>query len=204
MGLLAGAVGLAVLARPPLPPVGPATEARAAGAPDAPGAPVDVKALVADFKAAFKAKDAAAIAKLWTADAELVTTAGDTVRGRKDIEAAYAALFKSKPDLAAEVESGAVRALGGTAAVVEGVLKLSAAEHAEPDVTVFRAVVVKEADGWRLASVECWEADPEPAALADLEWLVGEWTGTGEDGAELKDITQQLVLVRREQPADEK
>jgi uncharacterized protein (TIGR02246 family) len=179
-GLAAAAVGWAVSAqekgKPPPEPPKPAPEAAAP----------DLKPLTAAFLAAFDAGDAAGVAALWTAEAELVTAGGEVVRGREAIKAAYAAVFKARPKVKAAVESGSVRALGPTVAAADGVLRLTDPGDPDPDVTLFSAVVVREADGWRFASVRSYAADPDPARLEDLGWLVGEWAGKAEDGAEVR------------------
>jgi uncharacterized protein (TIGR02246 family) len=158
------------------------TEGRPDEKPPADTPPPDIKPLTSAFLKAFNANDAAAIATLWTPEAEMLTAAGDRVRGSKAIGEAYAALFKSKPKIRGEVLQGEVRSLAPTVAIAEGVLKLTVPGDPEPDVTLFSALCIKEGDSWKFASVQAFEADPEPVKLADLEWLVGEWAGKGEGG----------------------
>jgi len=171
-GLAVVIAGLALFAQQP-----PVTDK-----PQPAGTAVDLKPLTTAFLAAFDAGDAKAIAPLWTADAEMVTAAGETLRGRDAIRDAYADLFKKRPKVKAEVVHGEVRSLGPTVAVAEGVLKLALPGEAEPDVTLFRALCVREGDAWKFAAVQSFDADPEAATLADLDWLVGDWAGKAADG----------------------
>jgi uncharacterized protein (TIGR02246 family) len=127
------------------------------------------------FRAAFEARDAEAMAKLWTRDAEMITTTGETFRGVAAIEEQYKALFAKKLDVKITLESGEVRSLGPTAMIVDGVLKISLPNDPEGDVTIFQAWVVKEESGWKFARVESHEVDDPPA------WLLGDWTGTTAD-----------------------
>lgn len=147
-----------------------------------PAAEAGLKKTTAAFMAAFNAGDAKAIAALWTDNAEMIEADGDVIRGRGAIEKAYAEAFKARPKATATVEHGSVRFLGATAAIAEGVMTVTAPGVAEPDVTKFSAVIVREGEEWKLASVRSTVPDPQAGSLEDLEWLVGDWTAKGDAG----------------------
>jgi uncharacterized protein (TIGR02246 family) len=171
--LVAAGLGYALLAQDP---PAKADEAAEAG----------VKAAAAEFRKAFDAGDAKAVAALWTADAEYSGPDGETVRGRDAIEKMYAELFKAQPKATVESAPESVRALGRRAVVAEGTLTVKLPDDPEPGVSRYSALLVREDDGWRLASVREWVPDPATDVTPkDLGWLVGEWAAKG-DGGELK------------------
>jgi uncharacterized protein (TIGR02246 family) len=143
-----------------------------------PSAEAGLKKTTAAFMAAFHAGDARAVAVLWTENAEMIEADGDVFRGREAIEKAYAEAFKARPKATAKVENGSVRFLGPTIAIIEGVLTITTPGGAEPDVTEFSAVLVREGDEWKIASVKSTEPDPESGSLEEIEWLVGESTAS--------------------------
>lgn len=153
-----------------------------AAAPQARAADAPASRTADEFVKAFNTGNARAVAAVWTADAEMVGIDGTATHGWDAIEKVYAGVFRARPGIKAEVETATVRPLGPTVAVLHGVLKLRIPETSETDVTVFRAVEVKEGDGWKLASVRSWVPDKNAGTLADLGWLVGEWTGKNADG----------------------
>lgn len=159
-------------------------ESKPAPAAD-PAAEAGVKKTTAAFMAAFRAGDAKAVAALWTENAEMIEADGGVFRGREAIEKAYAEAFQARPKATAKVENGSVRFLGPTVAIAEGVLTITAPGGADPDVTEFSAVLAREGDAWKLASVRSAEPDPQGGSLEEIEWLVGEWTAKGSAG-ELK------------------
>lgn len=147
-----------------------------------PAAEAGVKKTTAAFMAAFHTGDAKAVAALWTENAEMIEADGDVFRGRQAIEKAYAEAFQARPKATAKVENGSVRFLGPTVAVAEGVLTITAPGEAEPDVTEFRAILVREGGEWKIASVKSTEPDSEGGSLEEIEWLVGNWTAKGNAG----------------------
>jgi uncharacterized protein (TIGR02246 family) len=170
--LLVAGVGYALVAQDK---AGPAKTADAAEA--------GVKQVAAAFRKAFDAGDAKAVAALWTADAEYTGPDGETVRGRDAIEKMYAEVFKAHPKATAEAKSGSVRALGRRLAAAEGTLTVRAPNSPEPGETRYSALLVREDDGWKLASIREWLPDPAlDVSPTDLQWLIGEWTAKGEGG----------------------
>jgi uncharacterized protein (TIGR02246 family) len=130
----------------------------------------------AAFAAAFDKGDAKAIAEMWTAEGELIDAGGKMHRGRVAIEAVYAEFFKTHPNEKIDVAVDSIRLLGKDAAIEDGRASLAGLESGAAR---YSAIHVKEDGKWKMALVR-ESAAPEAAAaqnLADLDWLVGRWTG---------------------------
>jgi uncharacterized protein (TIGR02246 family) len=153
-------------------------EAKKADEPEA-----AVRKLAADYARAFNAGDAKAVAAFWTDHGESTDADGETVRGRDAIEKSLAEQFKAQPKVQVEVALDSVRPLGRSAAVADGSVKARTAAEAEPVVTYFTSLLVRDDGGWKLASVSEWATDPALAlTLKNLDWLAGEWAAKGTGG----------------------
>jgi uncharacterized protein (TIGR02246 family) len=132
---------------------------------------------------AFNRHDAVAAAAHWTVDGEnLDLDSGELTRGREAVRRVFTALFEIDPEAAIDIDVTAVRPVRDDVAVVDGVSRVSYADG-EAAGSRFSAVVVREQDGWRLASVrETPVSVPgRPARPLDgLAWLVGSWEDVGE------------------------
>ena len=130
----------------------------------------------AAFAAAFDKGDAKAIAEMWTAEGELIDAAGKVHRGQPAIEAVYAEFFKTHPNEKIDVAVDSIRLLSDDAAIEEGRASLAGLETGASN---YSAIHVKSDGKWKMAVVR-ESAAPEVTAaqnLADLDWLVGKWTG---------------------------
>lgn len=135
----------------------------------------------ADFVLAYNAKDAAAIAALFTEDGEMADLrAEDTTTGRAGIQARYAEIFAAAdtPSVAVEVDS--VRLVGKDLAIEDGTVHFTPpGENAPAKSTAYTAVLQKnEAGAWQIASTRALADTTGPAGqLADLAAaLKGDWT----------------------------
>lgn len=153
-----------------------------AGADTAPPAAVaaEIRAAAAAYREALAKGDAEAIRAAWTAEGDIVdgwgnrleprSAAGDAASGpRPEFRMGESRLRLVTPDVA--LEDGAVDVmLPGTAAPIEG---------------WFSALWVRRDGGWKLAGLRESERPLAGAGsmLADLDWMVGDWTLVG-DGAE--------------------
>lgn len=164
--LLAAAVGWSAIGREQAPP------AAAPAADDSPGTSR------AAYAKAFNAGDAKAVAALFTKDAEMTGIDGVTIRGQAAIEAEYADLFKTNPGLTITVEVGTTKPLGESLVTIDGVSKIRKPGSTLEDVTIFTALLVKDAGAWKVASVTEYEPDDDTGNLKDLGWLVGTWSGS--------------------------
>jgi uncharacterized protein (TIGR02246 family) len=143
----------------------------------------EIRTMLAGYLQAFNRHDAAAAASHWAAAAENVNLdTGEVTRGREAVRDVFAALFELDTEAAIDIELEAIRPLQDDVAVVDGIARVS---YADGDVagSRFAAVVVREADQWRLASVRetATAVEPRPARPLDqLAWLAGSWEDVGE------------------------
>ena len=72
------------------------------------------------FTRAYNAGDSKALAAMFTEDAEIIDEDGGRIRGRSEIDNAYAALFRARPGAAVEISRGSLRFLGPDVATEEG------------------------------------------------------------------------------------
>jgi len=133
---------------------------------------------------AFDGRDAAAVAACWTDDGEFVHNDGEPIRGRAGIKNGYAEFFKTfagKPKL--EIQSNSVRFPSSDMALAETTLRLRGADGAIIASGRQETVLVREAGRWKVAAVREWDHDlSEDVSLNDLEWLIGTWRASGDDG----------------------
>jgi uncharacterized protein (TIGR02246 family) len=162
----------------------PAAPPPAVTQPDGPEAVI--RKLGEEYVKAYNAGDAKAVAAFWTADGEYTDPDGETVRGRAAIEKDFAEFFKAHPKATIETKPGSLRLIGRATAVAEGTAAVRLPGDAHPAETRYSALLVREDDGWKLASVRESETDPATEVTTkNLEWLVGEWAAKG-DGGELR------------------
>ena len=135
----------------------------------------------ADFVLAYNAKDAAALAALFTENGEMTDLrAADTASGRAEIQARYEEIFAAPevPSLAVEVDS--VRIVGKDLAIEDGTVHFTAPGADSPaKSTAYTAVLQKnEAGTWQIASTRALADATGPAGqLAELAAaLKGDWT----------------------------
>jgi uncharacterized protein (TIGR02246 family) len=136
-----------------------------------------------EFVSAFNARDAGALAKLFTEEGELCDLNGENlISGREQIAAHYAEYFagESPPSLAIEVAS--VRLVAPTLAIEDGTAHFTIPGSDTPRSTAYTAVLMKNGDAWQIASTRSVRDVTEDAGqLADLAGVIaGEWTTTNE------------------------
>ena len=143
-----------------------------------------IRGVLRSFLDALQAGDAKALADHFTAEGEFLGVEGGPVRGREALEQAYAAMFEGGTRPEAEVTPGTLRFVAGDVAIEEGSVVVRRGE-AEPPVSArYTALFVREDGRWRLARLE--EAAVGGTEARDLDWLVGEWRSSGEEGAEVQ------------------
>ncbi len=160
-----------------------AEPARLPATEDASPVTAEIRGMFSGYLRAFNRHDAVAAAAHWTVDGEnLDLDSGELTRGREAVRRVFTALFEIDPEAAIDIDVTAVRPVRDDVAVVDGVSRVSYADG-EAAGSRFSAVVVREQDGWRLASVrETPVSVPgRPARPLDgLAWLVGSWEDVGE------------------------
>jgi uncharacterized protein (TIGR02246 family) len=144
-----------------------------------------VRARTQEFLEAVAKRDAREVAAFWTATGEYVR--GEmTLRGRSNIEKAYAEHFKKKQPGAATVEGESVRFLSDDTAVQEGVFVVKRPNPAETTRSEFSALFVRSGGKWHFGLLR---ESPEEPSLRELAWLVGTWTFPS-DGAEARMVVE--------------
>jgi uncharacterized protein (TIGR02246 family) len=132
---------------------------------------------------AFGKRDAAAIAAHWTTEGEFVRNDGEVIRGRAEIQKAYADYFKKltgKPKL--EVQTDGLRFPSADTAIAEVTMRLKN-EDGETVASSWRnTLLVREGGQWKVAVVREWDRDTtQDTALKELEWLIGTWQAGTKD-----------------------
>jgi uncharacterized protein (TIGR02246 family) len=136
-----------------------------------------------DMIQAFDKRDAAAVAANWTADGEFIANDGEPIRGRAEIQKAYAEYFKTlkgKPKL--EVQSDNLRFPSADTAVAEVTLRLKN-DDGEVIASSWRnTLLVRDGGEWKVAIVREWDRDTDQdVSLKELEWLIGTWQASNKD-----------------------
>jgi uncharacterized protein (TIGR02246 family) len=132
---------------------------------------------------AFNNRDAAAIAASWTEGGEFVRNDGEPIRGRAEVQKAYAEYFKTlngRPKI--EVQVDGLRFLAADAAVSEVTLVLKNEQGEEIASSWRNTFLVREGGRWKVAMAQEWDRDEGPGvSLAELDWLVGTWQVAAKD-----------------------
>ena len=95
---------------------------------------------IRSFAAAYNANDATALAMHFTATGEYTDEAGTLFKGRKSIEAEFAAFFKVRPGSQMTIAVDDIRFIGESMAIEEGTATVS--QRKAKSVTVSRYLVV--------------------------------------------------------------
>ena len=127
------------------------------------------------YKSAFDKGDAAALAGLFTEDAQYSVDSGETVSGRAAIKERTADYFKTAGGATIDIEIGSARLLTPDVFVEKGIAIVTG--DGASRTTRYTATQVKKGDKWLIAELhEAAEAsDPAAEALTSLEWLIGKW-----------------------------
>ena len=144
-----------------------------------------VRARTQEFLKALARGDPREVAACWTATGEYVR--GDlTIRGRSNIQKAYAEHLKKKQPGAVTVEGDSIRFLSDDTAVQEGVFVVKRPNPAETTRSEFSALFVRSGGKWHFGLLR---ESPEEPSLQELAWLVGTWTFPS-DGAEARMVVE--------------
>jgi uncharacterized protein (TIGR02246 family) len=133
-----------------------------------------------EFNQAFEKGDAKAIAALWCEQGEYYDDSGEVVRGRANIEKAFADHFKEKLPGKLDVDIQSIRFPSRDTAIEEGILRLSPSAGDElPSSTWYSVMHVREDGRWSVVVSREWGAAQQK--LDDLAWLIGTWTNKSKD-----------------------
>jgi uncharacterized protein (TIGR02246 family) len=133
----------------------------------------------ADFIKAVEKGDAKTVAAFWTEDGEYIDSDGATIRGRADIEKAYAKSFGKKTKTKVEIHIESIRFPSKDTAIEEGYAKLYRDSSAVPTCSRYSVLHVREGGKWLMAVLREWP--DEGVSLRDLDWLIGTWESKNDD-----------------------
>ncbi|WP_166822357.1 YybH family protein [Thalassoroseus pseudoceratinae] len=139
-----------------------------------------IQARTQEFAKALEEGDAEKVAAFWTDQGEYVRDSV-SIRGQKELTAAYQKYFESRPKLNVTVESNRVRLLAASTAIEDGRFLISNGDKVM-GATGFSALYVKEDGVWSIALLR---EHADVPGLKDLEWLLGTWSTTG-NGSEVE------------------
>jgi uncharacterized protein (TIGR02246 family) len=178
---VAGGVMILVLA--PAPPAARAAQEtgqnRDAGRA---GDPAAIRQRTEEFLRAVSKGDAREIAGFWTDRGEYLRDDDLTIRGRENIEKAYAESLKKREGADFELQNESIRFLADETALHEGKFLVKRSSVAESARSRFTILYVRVNSQWQIALLREW---PEGPSLQDLAWLVGSWSST-RDGVEAR------------------
>ena len=144
--------------------------------------PTAVAKVVADSAAKytelFAARDAAALAALFTPEAEYVDGDGTVFHGREAIQNELTAAFEASPAGTIALEVVSIRPIAEGLILEEGGSTFTPKDEGAVTQTRYIALHARQSDGsWLLAAVrELAPADLAPhERLKSLAWLVGDW-----------------------------
>jgi uncharacterized protein (TIGR02246 family) len=184
----AAAKAPAAKAPAPKAPVAPAPAAAPAQAATAPAITAQEKPihdLIDAFAKAYSAPNLEALAACFTDDANVVDSAGESIRGKAAIVEMYASALADNPDLKLEPKVEQIQFLTPDVARVEGHSRLSTDAGDASEFTRFSNLLVKRNGKWLLAEIREYPAPVEDVSsyerLKELEWMVGDWVDESEN-----------------------
>jgi uncharacterized protein (TIGR02246 family) len=132
-----------------------------------------------DFEAAYRAKNADAIAAGFTENGEVVDTQGHAVRGRAVIAEEFRRVFQEHPDARMTISIQSIRFPAPGVAIEDGTTTVVRSQTEPPMHDRYAAVQVKVDGRWLVAStrdlVPNTTVIPIPERLKALEFLIGDW-----------------------------
>ena len=138
-----------------------------------------IEKAIASYVAAFNARDAKALAELWSPEGVYTSRlSGDQVVGREALEKEFAALFDEVKGAKLKVSTESIEFVSPNVALEQGKATVLRPKDS-PLQSSYRAVYVRRDGKWLVDRVsEDEEAPTRPSHyehLKDLEWLIGNW-----------------------------
>jgi uncharacterized protein (TIGR02246 family) len=163
-----------------------------------------VRVRTQEFLKALAKGDAREVAAFWTTTGEYARGGDLTIRGRTNIEKAYAEHLKKHQPGAVTVEGESIRFLSDDTAVQEGVFVVKRPNPAETTRSQFSALFVRSGGKWYFGLLR---ESPETPSLQELAWLVGNWSFPS-DGGETRMVVEwtegkKYLLCRTTREQDE-
>jgi uncharacterized protein (TIGR02246 family) len=175
--------GFLVLALAPAPPAARAAQERGqARDAERAGDQAAILRRTQEFLRAVSRGEARDLAAFWTDRGEYARGDDLTIRGRENIEKAYAASLKERESAEVELQSESVRFLADDTALQEGTFLAKRPSAPERARSRFVILYVRVNSQWQIGLLREW---PEGPSLQDLAWLVGAWSSTS-DGVDVR------------------
>jgi uncharacterized protein (TIGR02246 family) len=135
-----------------------------------------IRAAAKTYVEALAKGDDAAMAALWTPDGDVVDAYGNLLAGRRAVDADAPKKDEQSERPEFRIQETRLRFLTADVAIEDGSVEVLP-PTGPPLSGRFSATWVKHEGAWKLAAVrEARGEDPSPeAALADLDWMVGDW-----------------------------
>jgi uncharacterized protein (TIGR02246 family) len=174
----------------PAPARAPA-QATAAAAPRAEEKPI--RDLVDAFAKAYSKPDLKALDALFTDQANVIDSAGETTRGKPEVMRMFASSFEENPALKLEPKVEEVNFVTPDVARVEGQSRLSTATGEASEYMRFSGLAVNRDGKWLIAEIRESAALAEDVSsydrLSELEWMVGDWVDESENVKSTSSVT---------------
>ncbi len=140
-----------------------------------------IRAAAQQYTEALRQGDAAAMLALWAEGGDVVDEFGNATPAKEVVEreaAARAAAGAADPAATVKVVDNSLRFITPDVAIEDGQVEVVRGGVSLPVAGRFTAIWVKQADGWRLASLrEVRLATTPTVELEALDWMVGDWKG---------------------------
>jgi uncharacterized protein (TIGR02246 family) len=143
-----------------------------------------VMANVRTFTEAYNKRDVKAIVKLFADDCVLTDVHGDTTTGLKELEEELKDTFAADPDAKISASVDLLQVVSPDVIIEEGKTTYFPDGKTLTAETEYQATHVKRGDKWVMTRVRSFNRvvmSPYDM-LRELEWLVGDWVDTSEDG----------------------
>jgi uncharacterized protein (TIGR02246 family) len=142
-----------------------------------------IRAVAAAAVNTYNAHDAAALAALFTREAEIVNEDGTAFQGREAIERTFARIFQEHPESRMEVSIKSIRFASPAVATEDGRTTVTHRANEPAEHNRYTVVHVKQDGKWLMASARDLPDEESTAEddLKQLDWLVGEWVDESPD-----------------------
>ena len=130
------------------------------------------------YVAAFNARDAKALAALWSPDGVYTSrTSGEEITGRDDLEKDFVSLFAAVKDAKLEIATESIEFVSPNVAVEQGTATVVKPDT-PPEKSSYSVVYVKRDGSWLIDRTSEEDDAPAPSnyeQLKALDWMVGNW-----------------------------
>lgn len=143
-----------------------------------------IRATAKRYEDALRRGDGPALAALWTADGDIVDDQGVVANGRKAVATTVPHDNDAHPKV--EIREKSLRFLAADVAVEDGTVAVTPPGATRPHSGWFTALWTRVGGEWKLAGLResRIESPADAPRLADLEWMVGEWSAVEDRAAD--------------------